>query len=565
MPLLCLNGTSCMSRLRTSCLAAPACLGLAAAQSIAPDEMHARTAPYVPPSLLTLRTEAKLVEVPVVVRDGLWRAVAGFTRDDFEIYDEGKKQTIAGFSVESFSRPAAANGSGAEPAEPASTAEAKPAARLRFVTLCFDDLNTPALTLKAAKDAAQRFVKTSLAPGDLVTVTTTAQTRDTKFTADVTVLTGQIAKVTAHQRFTGDEWLDGCPPISPYEAYLIVNNLDRDLLQAKISACSVCRRTPCAESAVTGPSRGIWESALRNSRNTLRVVESLVDGMEKLPGQRVLLLSSAGFLTGNLETELEKLTAKALHAEVVINTLDARRLFAMSPEPGPLGQRLELRMSQAAADAMAEMASGTGGAFYHNSNDLDRGFQDLGTAPSTVYVLSFAPSLLAADGRYHHLKVQFARGDGYSVQARQGYTAASPNAASPAPAPSRLDREAMASDTVTELPVEFTWEPKAAPPGVTMVAHLDVSRLHFETAQDRRRQKLTIIGALLDDRGNFVTGKRSELDLNLTEATFTELAESGFTGSMNLDAPPGHYSVRGLAQDSLDGKLAAAGGAIEIK
>jgi len=41
----------------------------------------------------------------------------------------------------------------------------------------------------------------------------------------------------------------------------------------------------------------------------------------------------------------------------------------------------------------------------------------------------------------------------------------------------------MASDTVTDLPVRFTWERWAGPPGITMVAHLDLDRLHFEIRQ----------------------------------------------------------------------------------
>jgi len=60
-----------------------ACIGLATAQPIPPDEMHARTFPYVPPSAVTLRTQVDLVEVPVVVRDGRRRAVANLTQDDF--------------------------------------------------------------------------------------------------------------------------------------------------------------------------------------------------------------------------------------------------------------------------------------------------------------------------------------------------------------------------------------------------------------------------------------------------------------------------------------------------
>jgi hypothetical protein len=97
------------------------------------------------------------------------------------------------------------------------------------------------------------------------------------------------------------------------------------------------------------------------------------------------------------------------------------------------------------------------------------------------------------------------------------------------------------------------------------VAHLDIGRLHFETRQNRRQQKLTLVGVLLDARGGVVTGKRSELDLNFTEATFAQLAKTGLVVSMTLQAPPGSYSVRALAQDALEGKLTAAGGAIEIK
>jgi hypothetical protein len=89
--------------------------------------------------------------------------------------------------------------------------------------------------------------------------------------------------------------------------------------------------------------------------------------------------------------------------------------------------------------------------------------------------------------------------------------------------------------------------------------------LRFDAGQDRRTQKLTIVAVLLDSRGSFVTGKRSELELNFTEATFAQLAKTGYTAAMTLPAPAGTYSVRAVAQDALEGKLAAAGGTVQIK
>jgi VWFA-related protein len=564
-------------------LGAIACVSWAAAQSIAPDEMHAQTVPYVPPSAVTVRTEVDVVEVPVVVRDGQHRAVAGLTRDNFEIYDAGKKQTITAFSVERFTSPVDAGGGAEAPVAPAAAAdEAGPKGepRFRYVALCFDDLNIDAAALKPAKAAAERFVKTGLAPGDRVAVVTTAQPQGSEFIGDVPGLVERIAKVTANRRFSEDV-APQCPRIRPYEAYLIANHMDNEVLEAKVAEYQACGgRVPRPQQQVTSMAQGIWQNELINSRNTLRVIDGLVSGMAKLPGQRMILLTSAGFLTGNLEADEDLLMAKALHAEVVIDTLDARGLYLELPggdasDSPPMGRtpprarteeaKIEGRQAEAKDDGMAVLAAGTGGTFYHNSNDLVRGFRELGMVPETMYVLSFTPSGVAADGRFHSLKVRLAAGKRYSLQARLGYTASSANAAAHVSPPSRLDSEVTASDTIADLPAGLTWEQRAGPPSITMVAHLDIGRLHFETTQNRRRQKLTLVGVLLDARGGVVTGKRSELDLNFTEATFAQLAKTGLVVSMTLQAPPGNYAVRALVQDALEGKLTTAGGAVEIK
>ena len=515
------------------------------AQSVAPDEAHARTVPYVPPPKVTIRTEVDVVEVPVVVRDGQHRAVAGLTKNNFEVYDTGVRQTITAFSEQHFTSQADA-GSGTKPAivaaAPAGAAEPKDEPRPRYLALCFDDLNMDPLALKPVKEAAERFVKTALAPGDRVAVVTVAQQQDYEFTGDVPTLAEQIAKVTSHRRSTDDS-VQQCLRIRPYEAYLIANRMDDELLKAKTGECSACYHAPCPPNQVTSVSEAIWEHSLSNSKNTLRVLGGLVDGMAKLPGERMILLTSTGFLTGNLEADEDLLMAKALHAGVVINTLDAKGLYVIIPTgdaSAPAGWVLPServvetknaeRVAQAQDDGMAVLASGTGGAFYHNNNDLAHGFRVLGMVPETMYVLGFSPSGVAADGRFHSLKVRLAADKRYSLQARLGYAASSASAAVPSSPLSKLDSEAMASDTLADLPVRFTWEQWAGPPGITMVAHLDLDRLHFETRQGRRGQKLALVGVLRDSRGGFVTGKRSELDLNLTDATFAQSDEGRLHG-----------------------------------
>jgi hypothetical protein len=43
-----------------------------------------------------------------------------------------------------------------------------------------------------------------------------------------------------------------------------------------------------------------------------------------------------------------------------------------------------------AGGVMSELADGTGGAFFHNNNDLAAGFKSLTDAPEVVYVLELS-------------------------------------------------------------------------------------------------------------------------------------------------------------------------------
>src|ERR1700721_2642528 len=75
------------------------------------------------------------------------------------------------------------------------------------------------------------------------------------------------------------------------------------------------------------------------------------------------------------------------------------------------------------ADLLAEVAAGTGGAFFHNNNDLGEGFKRLGSAPEYVYLLGFSPQNLKLDGSFHALKVSMKNAGPLTLDARKGYYA----------------------------------------------------------------------------------------------------------------------------------------------
>jgi len=214
----------------------------------------------------------------------------------------------------------------------------------------FDDLNIDAAALKPAKAAAERSSKPAWRQATAWAVVTTAQPRDAEFIGDVPGLVERIAKVTAHRRFSEDA-SPQCPRIRPYEAYLIVNHLDNQVLEAKVAEYQACGgRVPRPQDTVTSMAQGVWQYALMKLEEHTARDWRLGGRHGEVAGERMILLTSAGFLTGDLEADEDLLLAKALHAEVVIDTLDARGLYTVlpgddasdSPPPGRVPRRAQV-------------------------------------------------------------------------------------------------------------------------------------------------------------------------------------------------------------------------------
>jgi len=220
-------------------------------------------------------------------------------------------------------------------------------------------------------------------------------------------------------------------------------------------------------------------------------------------------------------------------------------------------------------DAMAVLAYGTGGSFYHNNNDLDKGYRELGSIPELVYVLGFSPSDMTRDGKYHLLKVKAASGRHFSsLQARMGYTALSKTAPAELNAPSKLDTAVMGMDSVTDVPVTFLalpGQPENGAPGQTVVMHIDVKNLKFEGGADRRSLKFGFVITVADKSGTFIVGRQGEIEFALKQATFDAVSAEGLNVTIPLHAPPGAYTVRAAIQERLDGKLTSATLPVEFR
>jgi hypothetical protein len=215
---------------------------------------------------------------------------------------------------------------------------------------------------------------------------------------------------------------------------------------------------------------------------------------------------------------------------------------------------------QALSEPMEMLAEGTGGVFFHNNNDLNAGFRETGGLPEVTYRLSFRPED-ATDGAYHKLKLSVIHTKNYSVQARPGYFA--PTDKTPESLQARIDREIVAEDTKSELPVGMAIRQVEATLAVTL--HVDISKLRFEKKGDREAQRIMFAVALMDAQGRIVIAKEGEMDLALTEGNYKGLLGSGVKAIIHLQAPAGSYKLRQVTEEAIEGKIACSTQVVEVK
>jgi VWFA-related protein len=553
------------------------CWGAQGQTQPAPDAPEIRARESAPP--FQIKVETNLVMVRVVVRDAKGHPVDGLRKEDFRLFDSGKPQEITGFSVETAAgKPAAAE---TEPAPSASNLPSAPVPQ-RFVALYFDDLHMELGAVGQTRDAAWRYISTSLQPEDRVGIFTSSNQGSLNFTSDRGKLHDALFRLASHSRTNPME--HQCPAIGEYQAYLIAERQQADALEIAVEEGNACHCEGMGGSPDCGHAERInaqmlaaqiWDLADAQSLYALDVMEGVVNLLAARPGQRSLVLVSPGFLSATRAPLLYALIDRALRQNVVVNAMDAAGLYGKTYHDPLLMKRPDLDMQKlrmendgigVQRDVLVALAEGTGGTFFHNSNDFDEGLRQTAQAPEVYYVLSFSPADAKMDGKFHPLKVTVKTGDRLVVQARRGYSADAPLAEKDA-GKKELESLIYSQDERLGLPATVTalaGQPIVDAATVTVKVHVDLQALQFRTEADRAADTLTFDTALFDRDGKYVAGKESSLDFRLTDAKLAELLRTGINAETSFRVAPGAYRVREVVRDAGSNKLAALNGNVEV-
>jgi len=387
----------------------------------------------------TIRVQVESVFVPVVVRDTNGHVVKDLTKDDFQIFDNGKLISDFEFAIEKraeiYSTKAVDSPHSAvgvlnqSPAKPAPT---------RFIVFVFDNLHISVDELMRVQTAASKILVRAITESDMAAVVSLSG-MNSGLTRDTAKLQETVGKIGVQRALRHDD--HACPNIDYYQADLIQNKHSELALEAAEADFVTCAH-------LVGQPQNMVETFVRSAASqslingesditvTLTNIRQIVKSMETLPGERTLILISPGFFsqTSGAMAEKSQILDLAARSNVTISSIDARGLYTnvmeASERGGSSGRDLltgehaqyhsdEMNFSE---DVMSELADGTGGTFFHNNNDLENGLKSLAAAPEVVYLLAISVKDVKHDGSYHALKVQV-RQKGLKTQARRGYFA----------------------------------------------------------------------------------------------------------------------------------------------
>ena len=559
------------------------------------------TAPGEAPAF---NVKVNLVLVPVVVRDREGLAVGNLAKEDFELFDKGKPQVITRFAVDKSESPQAATSAPQPPA-----AENKPeqvtAPKMpdRYIAYLFDDVHLRPEGLLRVRQAAQRHLDASLGPTDRAAIYTTSGQIMLDFTDDRAKLKETLLRL--HVRPSSLELSHSCPEMTYYMADLILNKNDPQAAMIANQEAASCSGSQAWSHSMLGTDKSlasiqfaavteeVKSAAMQaltvgdyESHLALDVLRIVVRRVSALPRPRSIVLVSPGFyLDWDRQSDTTIILDRAVRSNVVVNVLDARGLYTTgltasddTPAGDTLSRSLKLGYHRQEASSQLQMlsavAAGTGGAFFHNSNDLDEGFREVGAPPEYLYVLGFSPQDLKPDGRFHDLKVEVKNVRNVTIQARNGYYAPTRTTSAAEEAKREIEDALFAREELHDLPVELQTrisklDAATAKGGATVklsvFAHVDVKQIRFRKAEGRNRNDLIVVSGLFDKDGIFISAASKTVELRYRDESMAHNLDAGINVETSFDVTPGTYGVRLIVRDAEEQHMSEENATVEIQ
>ena len=551
-----------------------------------------------------VRISTTLVQVDVAVTDRKGRPVTGLKPEEFEIYEDGRRQQITNFSYissESAEAPAAPSTGSAKPNDkyplPPPPMRLRPNQVRRTIALVVDDLTLTIESTPFVRQALKKFVDEQMQPGDLVAIIRTGVGLGAlqMFTADKRVLYAAIERVRWSPSSSNT-----LHTFAAVTTNLVNPNSIAEILHQETKASQADPKTKIPE-RVTDELDKFRQEVF--SIGTLGALHFVVRALRDLPGRKSIVLFSEGLRIYNREQSilrvrdaLRNLTDLANRSSAVIYTMDARGLQPLTMTAaddlsgdfqGGFAEDQSKWISEAGAynaarrndffesqEGLNYLAQQTGGFFIKNTNDLNGGIRRVLKDQESYYLIGFIPeeSTFKRDkGRgFHDLKVKVTRA-GVRVRTRSGFFGITDEEDKPLQKTFRqtllaaLTSPFNSGDIGLRLTSMLGFDPQKGA-FVSSLLHIDANDLTFgQEANGQRKVSFEIAAFTFGDNGRVVDQSIRGYLVHMTEREYKHTLKAGIFYRVTLPIKkPGAYQLRTAVRDTASLKLGSANQFIEV-
>jgi VWFA-related protein len=483
----------------------------------------------------TFRAGTKLVEVDVVAqRNGA--PATGLSKDDFTLLDNGKKQTIAFFSVRS--RKTAANATVPPPPGVFSNRVGRGADAANTTVILLDQMNTPQTLQAYAIARIAKFIE-SRHGGDRIGIYT---------------ILGNGSLYVVQELTSNSELLS--------QAANSLKARDPQRRDSDTKGMTQHEAEGYAAIGITGPALAVKGA-----------MEQIARHLANVPGRKNVVWVTTAFplyvleLAIDFRPEIEK-AARALNdANAALSVVDARGLMgaldgltaisdADVEKPGPPRSPRLIAMMMQRGEPMKprgldteQMLSGlTGGlTFFNKSNALEESIQTAVDDGDLTYTLGFYPQESEQDGTWHGLKVAVRR-PGVSLRYRRNYLARREgDATDRRPTLEQLLKEPLDA-TQLELRVSVARDTVQAEI-LQVKVNVDLHNVEFKHENMRRVGAIDLAFHVEGTGG--MTSKSVPIDI--PDDQFATFLEKGLNMVASVDTTGGVEAFRVLVEDRATG------------
>ena len=534
-----------------------------------------------------VRISVTLVQVDAVVTDKHGKRVPDLNRDDFEIYEDGKRQLITNFSFVSQPPTSAAAATVPrrtdQPELPSPPIRLKPEQVRRTIAIVVDDLSLSMGSAESVQYYLRKFVEQQIEPGDLVAIIRASGGMGAlqQFTADKRQLRSAVDRI----RWNPQSGRIGVfKPISDETLQSVFKGTIRDN-----------QRTQQLKDESDDFREQLFTVGMLGALNYV------VRGLRELPGRKSVLLLSEGFKlpspdsarrdgflrsTSRLENSLNRLIEFANRSAVVLYAIDPRGIVVPMLEAADdvagltsdgRSELISERMNQLTdtQNGLHYLTKETGGFMVPGSNDLSRGIKRVLDDQNGYYLIGYVPAestfkRFTGQMPFHKIAVRVKRA-GLNVRTRGGFYGVTSEEARPAPRTPMQQLTAAVTSPFTSGDVHLKLTSLYGNDSQTgyyvrSLLHIDARDLSFTDEPGGWKSAVIDVAAItFGDNGIVVDQSIQSYTMRVRSESLERTLRSGIVYAINLPLKnPGAYQLRTAVRDARTEQIGSANQYIEV-